>query len=147
VIDDYHCDTPVSYTFSEMSSTIRSLSHHFAALGVTPDSKVSLFAENSAHWLISDHAVQSLSAATAVRGADAPEDELRYIYKNSDSKVTILQGPKLLEKLSKDAKELDVSGPGGLEGCTEIVLINNEKSGEEDVKAMKEKYPELKDTR
>jgi long-chain acyl-CoA synthetase len=42
--------------------------------------------------------------ATVVRGQDAPIEELRYIYDNSDSsEVVVLQGPSLLKKLAEAA--------------------------------------------
>lgn len=50
-------------------------------------------------------------AGTVVRGQDAPIDELRYIFDNSDSnEVVVLQGPSLLKKLA------EASGKDGLGG-------------------------------
>eukprot|EP00520_Triparma_pacifica_P007358 CAMPEP_0118654588 /NCGR_PEP_ID=MMETSP0785-20121206/12473_1 /TAXON_ID=91992 /ORGANISM="Bolidomonas pacifica, Strain CCMP 1866" /LENGTH=238 /DNA_ID=CAMNT_0006547265 /DNA_START=159 /DNA_END=871 /DNA_ORIENTATION=+ len=150
VRDDYHCDSPVHYTFSEVNSLVTSLSLHFHNFGLRPTSKASLFAENSAHWLLCDHAVQSLSATTAVRGADAPEDELRYIYLHSDSEIAILQGPSLLVKLSISATQSSIPGPCGLTSKSGappsvIVLINKEKKTEKDIEDIKGEHEELKD--
>ncbi|GMH48216.1 hypothetical protein TrRE_jg10586, partial [Triparma retinervis] len=146
--DDYHCDTPVSYTFSQVRDLISNLSLHLHSMGLTTNSKASLFAENSAHWLISDHAVQSLSAATAVRGADAPLDELRYIYTHSDSTLAILQGPKLLAKLAKDAEDKGLPGAAGLASkdgdiCSNIVLINRDKHTDADLATLISSHPSL----
>ena len=71
----------------------------FASLGVGPGTNVALLGENSAQWLLVDHGIQLAGGASAVRGADAPLDELRYIYEHSDSAgIAVLQDPELLDK-------------------------------------------------
>lgn len=60
---------------------------------------VSVFAENSANWLLLDQGIIGCGAINAVRGASAPAGELKYIYENSDSVALAVQNHKLLSKL------------------------------------------------
>lgn len=85
-----------------------------------------------------------------MRGADAPEDELRYIYQHSDSEIAILQGPSLLLKLSISATQSSIPGPCGLTSKSGappsvIVLINKEKKTDKDIEDIKEEHEKLKD--
>lgn len=110
IIDENHCDEKITATFSEMDDIIRRSATVFKNLGVTKGDNVAVLGENSARWLMADHGIQILGGASAVRGADAPIDELRYIYEHSDSKpVVVLQGPRLLKKLADDAKKKESS--------------------------------------
>lgn len=61
----------------------------FDSLGITKGDHVAVFAENSAHWLFADQGIQLVGGATVVRGADAPIEELRYIYDNSDANEVV----------------------------------------------------------
>ena len=69
---------------------------------------------------------------TAVRGADAPIEELRYIYDHSDSAaIAVLQGPKLLQKLAKgDSLGLSNEKYGAVKT---VVLMHREKKTNEDI--------------
>jgi long-chain acyl-CoA synthetase len=106
VYDAHHCDGKlVDLTFQQFSNEIRKSARVFRDLGVSKSTNVAIFAENSAHWLLADQGIQRIGGVTAVRGADAPLDELRYIYNHSDAKLVVLQGPKLIESLiAKDGK-------------------------------------------
>lgn len=135
LLDDHMCDEKVELTFAQMEETVRKSAAAFAGLGVTKGNNVAILGENSARWLIADHGIQMLGAATAVRGADAPPDELRYIYEHSDSAgVAVMQGPKLLEKMLKDGKKNGLEGLG-LENeahgpVKTVVLLHKEKKDE-----------------
>ena len=105
VIDEHLCDTKIDLTFAQMEDKIRRSASAFQELGVTKGVNVAVLGENSAMWLIVDHGIQLAGGASAVRGADAPLDELRYIYEHSDSAgIAVLQDVGLLKKLAKDAK-------------------------------------------
>ena len=91
LVDSHHCDAPVSLTFSQVNALTSSAAGVFASLGVSKDNNAAIFCENSAYWLIADHAIQLTGAASAVRGAEASCTELRYIYSNSDAKLAVLQ--------------------------------------------------------
>ncbi|KAL7464205.1 hypothetical protein ACHAXS_004542 [Conticribra weissflogii] len=105
ILDEHLCDAKVDLTFREMELQVRKSAEVFRSLGVVKGRNVAILGENSAMWLIVDHGIQLAGGVSAVRGADAPVDELRYIYDHSDSMgVVVLQDVALLTKLSKDAK-------------------------------------------
>eukprot|EP00547_Thalassionema_nitzschioides_P010062 CAMPEP_0194226914 /NCGR_PEP_ID=MMETSP0156-20130528/42589_1 /TAXON_ID=33649 /ORGANISM="Thalassionema nitzschioides, Strain L26-B" /LENGTH=729 /DNA_ID=CAMNT_0038959381 /DNA_START=367 /DNA_END=2556 /DNA_ORIENTATION=- len=131
LFDERLCDETIDLTFAEMNDVVQRSASVFQSLGVKKNDNVAILGENSARWLMADHGIQLLGGATAVRGADAPCDELRYIYEHSDSVgIAVLQGPKLLVKLAKEAKQQGLSGLG-LENdfgpVKSIVLLHREK--------------------
>ena len=105
LIDDHLCDTKINYTFSDVEDKVRRSAAVFTNLGVNKGKNVAILGENSAMWLIVDHGIQLAGGASAVRGADAPGDELRYIYEHSDSAgIVVLQDVKLLQKLAAESR-------------------------------------------
>lgn len=141
LLDEHMCDTNIDVTFKEMNDLVQKSAAVFYNLGITKGSHVAILGENSARWLVADHGIQLAGGTSAVRGADAPIDELRYVYEHSDSAgVAVLQGPKLLQKLLKDAKAKGVAGVGlsnDMHGPVKtIVLIHREKSSDEDIAEM-----------
>ena len=142
LLDEHLCDSKVDVTFAEMDTIVRKSAAIFRQLGVQKGVNVAILGENSAHWLMVDHGIQLAGGASAVRGADAPLDELRYIYEHSDSRnVAVLQGPKLLQKMVKDASNkglhrLGLSNKYG--SCGTIILMHKEKATTEEIQKMKE---------
>lgn len=138
LLDKYLCDDKIDVSFAEMNFLVQKSASVFKNFGISKNTNVAVLAENSARWLMVDHGIQLAGGASAVRGADAPLDELRYIYEHSDSAgVAVLQGPKLLQKLAKDAKEKslpclglrnDSYGP-----VKTIILLNREKMSDEKI--------------
>jgi len=80
-----------------------------------------------------DQGLQLAGGVSAVRGADAPLDELRYIYEHSDSAgVAVLQGPKLLQKLMKDTSTTATaadSGSSSSSSSSAPLGLSNQKYG------------------
>jgi long-chain acyl-CoA synthetase len=141
LFDEHMCDEKIEVTFGEMSTLVQKSAAIFAELGVKKGVHVAILGENSARWLMIDHGIQLAGGASAVRGADAPLDELRYIYEHSDSaSIAVLQGPRLLQKLAKDAKAKGLPALGlsnkKYGNVKTIVLINREKSSADDVAKM-----------
>eukprot|EP00565_Helicotheca_tamesis_P000672 CAMPEP_0185730396 /NCGR_PEP_ID=MMETSP1171-20130828/9725_1 /TAXON_ID=374046 /ORGANISM="Helicotheca tamensis, Strain CCMP826" /LENGTH=816 /DNA_ID=CAMNT_0028399427 /DNA_START=28 /DNA_END=2478 /DNA_ORIENTATION=- len=140
LLDEHLCDTKVEYTFKQMNEIVHKSARVFHDLGVTKGVNVAILGENSAQWLIADHGIQLAGGASAVRGADAPGDELRYIYEHSDSKnIVVLQGPRLLKKLAADAEanSLDGLGLSNEHGPVKTVLLmHHEKKSDDDIAAM-----------
>jgi long-chain acyl-CoA synthetase len=138
LLDEHLCDTKVDLTFAEMSQMVQKSASIFASLGVKRGINVAILGENSAYWLIVDHGIQLAGGASAVRGADAPLDELRYIYEHSDSAgVAVVQGPKLLRKLAADAASKKI-GKNSLGLWNEkhgdikhVILMHREKQSDE----------------
>ncbi|OEU20291.1 putative long-chain-fatty-acid--CoA ligase [Fragilariopsis cylindrus CCMP1102] len=100
LIDDHLCDQQITLTYQDMNKIVTQGSLAFSRLGLTKGQHIAILAENSVKWLQIDHSIQRSGGVSAVRGADAPLEELRYIYEHSDSaNIVVLQGPKLLQKL------------------------------------------------
>lgn len=145
LLDEHMCDDKVDLTFAQMDDMVRKSAAVFQKLGVEKGKNVAILGENSAHWLLCDHGIQLAGGASAVRGADAPLDELRYIYSHSDSAgIAVLQGPKLLKKLAddtKNAKGLHAAAPLGLMNDSHgpvhtVVLMHREKKTLEQISQM-----------
>lgn len=138
ILDEHLSDTTIDLTFGQMEQTVRKSASVFQSLGVRKGVNVAIFAENSANWLIADHGIQLAGGASAVRGADAPIDELRYIYDHSDSaEIAVLQGPRLLQKLVKNASTNNLKGLGldnSAHGAVKtVILLNREKKTDDDI--------------
>ena len=142
LIDEHLCDKEkIEVTFGDMEQIVRTTAAMFQQMGVTKGKNVAMLAENSARWLMVDHGIQLAGGASAVRGADAPLDELRYIYQHSDSAgIAVLQGPKLLEKLRKDATAKGLSHLGlsneKYGPVQNIILLNQEKKTNQDMEEL-----------
>eukprot|EP00529_Nitzschia_sp_RCC80_P017279 CAMPEP_0113496736 /NCGR_PEP_ID=MMETSP0014_2-20120614/30273_1 /TAXON_ID=2857 /ORGANISM="Nitzschia sp." /LENGTH=840 /DNA_ID=CAMNT_0000390663 /DNA_START=284 /DNA_END=2806 /DNA_ORIENTATION=+ /assembly_acc=CAM_ASM_000159 len=141
LVDDHLCDnTKYALTFQQMDSIVDQVATNFMSkFGLRPNQHVAVLGENSARWLMIDHGIQRAGGVSAVRGADAPIDELRYIYEHSDSAgIAVLQGPKLLRKLWKDT-----SSEGGLGLQNDkygrvqyVVLMHREKTTNEELEKL-----------
>uniref|UniRef100_A0A7S2SD18 AMP-dependent synthetase/ligase domain-containing protein n=1 Tax=Eucampia antarctica TaxID=49252 RepID=A0A7S2SD18_9STRA len=138
LFDEHLCDETVDLTFAQMENKVRRSAALFQKLGVKKGDNVAIFAENSGNWLVPDHGIQLAGGASAVRGADAPVDELRYIYEHSNSAgIAVLQGPRLLQKLATYAQSNDLVGLGlenSMHGPVKtIILLNREKKTKDDI--------------
>jgi long-chain acyl-CoA synthetase len=145
IIDEHLCDDKIDLNFQQMHDTVLRAASVFQSLGVKRGTKVAVLGENSARWLMVDHGIQLAGGISAVRGADAPADELRYIYEHSDSAgIAVLQGPKLLKKLAKDAKAKKLSNLGlanESHGPVQtIILMHREKASDADIALMAAEY-------
>ena len=143
VLDEHLCDTKVDYTFAQVEDKVLRSAAAFKKLGVAKGVNVAVLGENSAQWLIVDHGIQLAGGASAVRGADAPLDELRYIYEHSDSAgIAVLQDVRLLEKLSKDAKAKGMTNIGlsneSFGSVKTIILMHRGKKSDDEIKALGE---------
>jgi long-chain acyl-CoA synthetase len=141
ILDEHLCDETVDLTFGDMWTVVQKSAAVFSSLGVSKGTKVAILGENSARWLQVDHGIQLAGGISAVRGADAPPDELRYIYEHSDSAgIAVLQGPKLLQKLAKDATAKGMTKLGlrnDKHGAVQTVLLmHREKKTDEEIAAM-----------
>lgn len=143
LVDEHMCDEKIDLTFEEMEDKVRRSAAAFKNLGVAKGVNVAILGENSAMWLIVDHGIQLAGGASAVRGADAPLDELRYIYEHSDSAgIAVLQDVKLLQKLAKDAKAKGLDALGlrndSFGSVKTVVLMHRGKTTDDEIKALGE---------
>lgn len=138
LIDEHLCDDKINMNFRQMDEIVRKSATVFADLGIQKGNNVAILGENSARWLQIDHGIQMAGGASAVRGADAPVDELLYIYEHSDSAgVAVVQGPRLLKKLAKNAKANGLEALGlkndSYGNVKTIILMHREKHSDEDI--------------
>jgi long-chain acyl-CoA synthetase len=141
LLDEHLCDETIDVTFAEMEDLVRRSASVFMTLGVKKGTNIAVLGENSARWLMVDHGIQLAGGASAVRGADAPPDELRYIYEHSDSAgVVVLQGPKLMQKLAQDAEQNGLRGLGLLNSSfgpvKTVLLMHREKKSDSEIQEM-----------
>ena len=141
LLDEHLCDKKIDYSFKEMEEQVRRSAAAFKDLGVRKGIHVAVLGENSAMWLIVDHGIQLAGGASAVRGADAPIDELRYIYEHSDSAgIAVLQDVKLLQTLAKDAKTKGLNALGlrndSFGPVKTVLLMHRGTTSDDDIKAL-----------
>jgi long-chain acyl-CoA synthetase len=138
LVDSHLCDEKLDLNFAQMNEIVQKSAAVFADLGIKKGNNVAVLGENSARWLMIDHGIQLAGGASAVRGADAPVDELLYIYEHSDSAgVAVLQGPKLLKRLAKNAKDNGLEKLGlkndSYGPVKTVILMHREKQSDEDI--------------
>jgi len=143
LVDDHLCDDKkIKLSFRDMNNVVNQAALTFGRMGLAKGQHVAVLAENSARWLQVDHGIQRAGGVSAVRGADAPLDELRYIYEHSDSAgIVVLQGPRLLNKLLKDAENVEGVGSSSCLGLSNeshgpvrnVILMHREKKTQRDL--------------
>ncbi|XBI86323.1 hypothetical protein VPH35_094302 [Triticum aestivum] len=84
LVDPYH-DPPSELTYKQLEQQILDFSHGLRAVGVAPDEKLALFADNSCRWLVADQGIMATGAINVVRGTKSSDDELFQIYNHSES--------------------------------------------------------------
>lgn len=97
---DPHTAPAHNYTFSDVDAAVKSFASGLDSLGLKKGESVAFFSENSSRWLIADQGVMTCGAMTAVRGANASVEELRYILQHSNSRALIVQDYVTLERLA-----------------------------------------------
>lgn len=98
IVDLIH-DEPVTMTFKDARNKIEQGTSAMQQLGIRPGDCVSLFAENSNRWFVMDQSIMKAGGCDAVRGINAPIDELKYIYNHSRSVGMIVENIELLKSL------------------------------------------------
>ncbi len=89
IYDEHLCDSVVDLTYHQVYDAVHRAAGAFQALGINKGDHVAVFGENSAHWLFADQGLMLLGGTTVVRGADAPIEELRYIYDNAEVREVV----------------------------------------------------------
>ena len=78
-VEAAHGSAPESLSFQALHERIAQLAACLAAQGISAGDVVAQFAENGPRWLAVDQGLMRLGAANAVRGSQAPVEELAYI--------------------------------------------------------------------
>jgi long-chain acyl-CoA synthetase len=75
-------------------------------LGVRSGDKVILLAENGPWWVMTDYAILGLGAVTVPVYPSLVPEQIRYIITDSDSRVVIVSGRKLWDKVAEIKSDL-----------------------------------------
>ncbi len=108
-LHDPHSKPEVKLTYSQLYQQMQQLAAGLQALGMLPDSKIAIFADNSPRWFIADQGSIMAGAANAVRSATAEPSELLYILADSHSHALIVENLKTLQKLEPDCYSLPLA--------------------------------------
>jgi long-chain acyl-CoA synthetase len=105
---DPHVKPEVVITYQELSVYIQQFATGLQALGVNPQDKVALFADDSPRWFIADQGIMTAGGVGVVRSSGAEQQELTYILENSDSTTLIAEDLNTLNKLSSGLQGLPI---------------------------------------
>lgn len=98
-LDAPHAHPPERLSFRQLRRTIETAAAGFSSLGVQAGDVVALFAENGPRWLVADQGLMRAGAADAVRGGNAPAEELRFILGDCGAIGLVLESADLLVRL------------------------------------------------
>ena len=108
-LQDPHAKPEVAVSYQNLAQAIEQFAAGLQALGIQPQAKVALFADNSPRWFIADQGIMASGAVDVVRSAGAEQQELAYILENSDSTALVAENLKTLTKLSGELANLPIS--------------------------------------
>ncbi len=132
-LKDPHVKPEVVITYAQLEQQIRQFAASLQALGVKPESRVALFADNSPRWLIADQGIMTSGAIDVVRSAQADREELLFILTDSGSTTLVIEDSKTLKKLRN---YLDLAAIGLV-----ILLSDEQPDADETLKVLN--YPAL----
>ena len=132
-LQDPHSTPQVKINYWDLWERIRQFAGGLQALGIQPQDKVALFADNSPRWFIADQGIMTAGAVDVVRSSSAERQELSYILSDSDSVALVVENRKTLDKLQDELANLPIRL---------VVLLSDEESGGRDeIKIIN--YPQL----
>lgn len=100
LVDPYH-EPPSELTYKQLEQEILDFSQGLRAVGVAPDEKLALFADNSCRWLVADQGIMATGAINVVRGTRSSDEELFQIYTHSESVALVVDSPQFYNRLAK----------------------------------------------
>ncbi|XP_020585224.1 long-chain-fatty-acid--[acyl-carrier-protein] ligase AEE15, chloroplastic-like [Phalaenopsis equestris] len=100
LVDLYH-DPPTERTYKQLEQDILDFSEGLRVVGLLPEEKIALFADNSSRWLVADQGTMATGAINVVRGTRSSNDELVKIYNHSDSIALVVDNPEFFNKLAE----------------------------------------------
>ncbi|XWS35197.1 hypothetical protein CRYUN_Cryun21dG0105500 [Craigia yunnanensis] len=99
VVDPYH-DPPTTMTYKQLEQEILDFAEGLRVIGVKPEEKHALFADNSCRWLVADQGIMATGAINVVRGSRSAVDELCQIYNHSESVGLVVDNPEFFNRLA-----------------------------------------------
>lgn len=91
----------IEQNYAEYILQVKDFASGLQGLGIRKNDTVALFSENNGRWIVADQGILKCGAKDAVRGSNAPVDELDYIIWQSDSCALVLQNTMLFAKLKQ----------------------------------------------
>lgn len=98
LLDEY---SGYSVTYRQLGEDIKKIAGALQHLGIGKGMHLAQFCENASRWMVMDQAIAKCGAVNVVRGSLAPVDELKYIYKHSDSTILITDSYKVIDDLEE----------------------------------------------
>ncbi|KAH6821931.1 acyl-activating enzyme 15 [Perilla frutescens var. hirtella] len=100
LVDPYH-DPPTNMTYKELEQEILNFCEGLRVIGLKPEEKLALFADNSCRWLVSDQGIMATGAINVVRGTRSSVEELLQIYNHSESVALVVDDPVMYNRISE----------------------------------------------
>ncbi len=104
-----HAKPEVTFTYGQLFEKIQNFATGLQALGVQEGDRISLIADNSPRWLISDQGIMMAGGVNAVRSAIAEKEELLYIIGNSGSTGLVFEDIKTFNRLRDRLDEFSIN--------------------------------------
>ncbi|MGB5711902.1 MAG: AMP-binding protein, partial [Waterburya sp.] len=108
-LKDPHAKTEVAINYRDLHHKIQQFAIGLQTLGIQPQDKVALFADNSPRWFIADQGIMTSGGVDVVRSSGAEQQELTYILENSDSTALVVENLKTLAKLNPELPNLPIA--------------------------------------
>ncbi len=108
-LQDPHAKTAVAINYRDLHAKIKQFAIGLQILGIQPQEKVALFADNCPRWFIADQGILTSGAVDVVRSSGAEQQELTYILENSDSTALVVADRKTLAKLTPELPNLAIA--------------------------------------
>ncbi|KAM3708561.1 hypothetical protein ACB098_02G106900 [Castanea mollissima] len=100
VVDPYH-NPPSKFTYGQLEQEILNFSEGLRVIGVEPNEKLALFADNSCRWLVADQGIMATGAINVVRGSRSSVEELLHIYNHSESIALTVDSPDMFNRIAE----------------------------------------------
>ncbi|KAI3470044.1 hypothetical protein Pfo_026707 [Paulownia fortunei] len=98
LVDLYH-DPPTNMTYKQLEQEILNFCEGLRVIGLKPEEKLALFADNSCRWLVSDQGIMATGAINVVRGTRSSVEELLQIYNHSESVALVVDDPEMYNRI------------------------------------------------
>ena len=132
-LKDPHAKPEVAISYRDLSTKIEGFAAGLQALGIKPQEKVALFADNSPRWFIADQGIMTAGAIDVVRSSGSERQELAYILENSDSTALVVENNKALNKLSSELVNLPIA----------LIVLLSDETPPEDISIKTINFKEL----
>ncbi|PIN22687.1 Long-chain acyl-CoA synthetases (AMP-forming) [Handroanthus impetiginosus] len=100
LMDPYH-EPQTNMTYKQLEQEILNFCEGLRVIGLKPEEKLALFADNSCRWLVSDQGIMATGAINVVRGTRSSVEELLLIYNHSESVALVVDDPELYNRISE----------------------------------------------